>query len=462
VAATLVREFITNQTLAGRFFFTPNSIVGTDISQFCAIVAKDMAHHVPPLRNTITATLKDSLTLQQGFQRQFQRLIVEPLKTFQEDRTLILVIDALDNCHPDGRELLLESILENISSINKFKVLITSRPISDIVDILSSSSLVRESDVQLFDITNPNLADVTMYVEETLPKLSTHQRKQIVDYSGGLFIVASTICSLVRWNRRAAELLDKPIHAEKSKGLDHLYLNMDMLYLQILKQAVMDQIGELAHAMMLSVLQIIIIVFQPVSINTIKRFLPKDVEVAAFVEALGALLKDGAPDRPIKVIHPTFREFLAEEARANGFLVSNVSSHAITAIGCLDELDRSLDHDILRLCRPLHVAVRNTDVAELERKVERVTSAATRYASSYWTYHVAASLENPDVWLRAITFLSTKLLNWVELMSWRESVGVCIQGLAHLRGRVIPMLLKKESPASGALVQLREYSTNHQ
>jgi NACHT domain len=444
VAATLAREFIITKTLAGRFFFTPNSISGTDIGQFCATVAKDMAKHVVSLQDTVTAALNDPLTLQQGFHQQFQRLIVEPLKTLNENRTLVIVIDALDNCRPDGRELLLESILESISDLAHVKVLLTSRPSPDIVGILSGSTLVRESDVQLFDIHDTKLTDINIYVEKTLPTLTVEQRKQVVDYSGGLFIVASTICSVLRWNRQAPELLSRPIYAGKKENMDHLYLNLDALYLQILKHAVFDEIGELAHDMMMSVLQIIIVTFQPVSINTIRKFLPKNVEVAGFVEALGAVLKDGTPDRPIKIIHPTFREFLAETDRANGFLVNTLSSHAATAVGCLDELDRSLDYDLLHLRRSQDVAICNSDVEELQRKVAKATTAATRYASSYWAYHVAASLDNPDVWSKAVNFLGTRFLNWVELMSWRDSLSACVQGLSHLRTKSLPILRERE------------------
>ncbi|KIM23634.1 hypothetical protein M408DRAFT_252450 [Serendipita vermifera MAFF 305830] len=426
VAATLAHEWSTQSLLAGRFFFTPNSILGSDISIFCSTVAKDIAKQVVTLKDKITAALNDSRMLEHGFERQFQRLIIEPLRESIPHGPLILVFDALDNCSPDGRTLLLECLLEQLPNLHHVKVLLTSRPSPDIVDILSESHLVRQPDVQLYNNAGEmDHSDVKIYVKRTLPKLTLQEHTLVVDYSRGLFIVAATTCRMLQWKNNAIELLNKLIHAGTN---DHL----DNLYLEILRQAVALDESYTAHDMMMQVLQIIIAAFEPVSINTIKEFLPKTVEVAEFVHDLGAVMKDGTPDRPIKILHPTFREFLIEADRANGFLLSSLSSHALTAIGCLDTLDRELDTNMLQI----DISQRNQDVEQLERKIVDVTNAATRYASSYWAFHVGASLDNNDVWLVLMRFLTTKLLNWVELMSWRESVGACVQSFSELRTKI--------------------------
>jgi hypothetical protein len=436
VAATLARDWILEKRLAGRFFFTPNSIASSGIDQFCIAVAKDIAKQVNSLESTILQALNDFPPTHYGFQPQFQHLIIEPLRSLGPMAPILLVIDALDNCDPDGREELLNCILENLPSVSHVKVLITSRPSPDIVNILWDSDLVRGREVQLLDINDTVLTDIRVYIGSTLVKFSDEQREQLVGYSGGLFIVAATACKLLRWNAEPAKLLSKLLHAEKK---DHL----DELYLEVLRQAVSDPA---AHEMMMNVLQIIIVAFQPVSINTIRTFLPSKVEVDAFVQDLGAVLKDGNPDRPIKVLHPTFREFLAEEERANGFLINKFSSHALTAMGCICALEKSLEYDILHLHKKASIIPRNVDVDDLDRKVMTTSTAAIRYAGSYWTYHVIACLEDVDIWRRTLHFLSTKLLNWIEFMSWRGVLGDCIQGISQLRIQTLQALRKQAIP----------------
>jgi hypothetical protein len=436
VAATLARDWMLEKKLAGRFFFTPNSISSSGIDQFCVTVAKDMAKQVPSLEPVILQALKDVPRTHYGFYPQFQHLIVDPLKSLQSLTPILLVIDALDNCDPDGREELLNCILENLPDIKHVKVLITSRPSPDIVGILWDSTLVRGRKVQLLDINDTVHTDIRTYISSTLVKFSVEQREQLVGYSGGLFIVAATACKLLRWNAEPAKLLSKLLHADKK---DHL----DELYLEVLRQAVSDPA---AHEMMMNVLQVIVVAFQPVSINTIRTFLPSNIEVDAFVQDLAAVLKDGDPDRPIKVLHPTFREFLAEEDRANGFLINSLSSHALTAMGCLSALEKSLDYDILHLHKKAQVVPRNMDVQDLDRKVMTATTAAVRYAGSYWTYHVAACLDDADIWVKTLHFLSTKLLNWIEFMSWRGVLSDCIHGISHLRAGRLQALRKQANP----------------
>jgi hypothetical protein len=435
VTATCSRDWQVKQTLAGRFFFTPNSEGSSGIDRFCTTVAKDIAFLVPLLDDVITAALDEFSKRRCGFHEQFERLIVKPLQSLELSHPVVLIFDALDNCDTEGRRLLLSCLLEHLPNISHVKVLLTSRPSPDIIGILSKSTLVRGQEVQLLDIYDELRTDVRIYIHSTLTRLDNQEQEKVVEYSGGLFIVAATACRMLRLSSQPAKLLNKLITANSK---DHL----DELYLEVLRQAVWN--GG-AHEKMMSVLQIIIVTFQPVSINTISYFLAAKFDVGKFVQDLGAVLKDGHPERPIKVIHPTFREFLAEFERANGFLVNKPSSHSLTAIGCLDTLEKLLRYDTLGLRSTHRLLPRNCEVENLEKRVNAATTAALRYASSYWAYHVAASQNDPKVWLRALDFLSTKLLNWIELMSWRGSLGDCVQGLSQLRIHVLPALRGKQA-----------------
>ncbi|KAG8804471.1 hypothetical protein FRC16_007880 [Serendipita sp. 398] len=432
VAATIAREWLLQNRLGGRFFFSPNSKMTQTTKEFCVTIAEDIAVNQPTLAPIIRETIKELGQEQHSwFDVQLQRLVFDPLRGLETNRCIFLVVDALDNCtNIEERGELLNALIRHLPSAHHLKVLLTSRPLQDISVILRESPLVYGSDIQLLDIRNPPHSDIVIYVERKLGKVasvSSEHRGVIISNSGGLFLYAATICRMLEKSRHRSEIL-RVISEQGTTG--SIEKRMDWLYLSILKQARVDPN---ADDLLISVLSMIIIAYQPISINTISIFLPDNLQVDAFVQDLVSVLKDGNPDRPIKVLHPTFREFLlSNRERANGFLVDPSSSCLTMATACITTLERMLDYDIFNLDDPNRLLARNSDVADIEQIILRQTTAAERYASAYWAHHAAESEISPELWTRVMILLSQKLLNWVELMSWRGSMVSCIEGLSHL------------------------------
>lgn len=378
-----------------------------------------MAVQLPALATQIHAAIRDSPPSHFAFHQQFERLIIEPLQKFRSNVTLFLVVDAVDHCDPEGRVMLLEVLISRLPSLSNLKMLLTSQPLPDIEDVLAASPIVYGRDIQLLDIHDNNYDDIKIYVNRRLPKLTNEQREAFVLRSGGLFIWAATACRMLSRSRRPAQLLADLISAKTVTQLDELYL-------RALRQACVDLE---AHDLMMDVLRFIIAAFQPISISTIQEFLPNNPQVDAFVQDLGGVLKDGHPDRPIFVIHPTFREFISHPDRANGFILNLPASHGALAVACMEYLSK-LKCDVFQVRRRGYVAPKNEEMKADVEAAEEKLNAAMKYASSYWAHH--AAIAEPDVWTRVLQFLSTKLLPWVELMSWRESISICLEGLSKL------------------------------
>ncbi|KAG8792780.1 hypothetical protein FRC17_008528, partial [Serendipita sp. 399] len=433
IAATVAKEWRDSSRLLGRFFFSPNANTTTTTKDFCVAVAEDMAANQPSVKQLIQTTIRDTpLESYPYFDSQFQCLVLHPLRSLSVAQSMFLVIDALDNCVDlREREELVETLLRYLPSTKSLKVFLTSRPLQDITIHLHNSPVVYGSSIQLLDIHAITHTDVALYVENRLGPLdgiSKAHRDAIVHQSGGLFLYASTICRMLEKSRRLTQVLDIFLNSESPQKLVN---KMDALYLSVLKQAEVD---ESAREFLMAVLSIIIVVFQPISTNTISTFLPTHRHIDDFVQDLGGVLKDGDPDRPIKVLHPTFREFvLSNQDRANGFLVNPTISHAATALGCLRALSEALRYDILQIQPPNRLLVRNMDIPNIDRLIYERTTAAVRYASAFWADHVIASDVSVELWSNVLDFLHQKFLNWVELMSWRGNVAACIQSLSHMR-----------------------------
>jgi hypothetical protein len=421
VASTMVRHWKETEALAGRFFFTRNLRATSEIEKFCPALARDVAYLHKALRPMIREALKGSSAIHSEFEEQFKLLIVAPLSRL--DKTTILIIDALDNCETEARERILKAFLLHLPSVPNIKLLFTSRPLLDIDELLERSDIVEGREIQLHDIhgdgTHP---DIALYVENQLEKFSQQERQMLVVQSQGLFIWASTACKLLRKTRKPSKILKDLMDVTTSDHLDHLYR-------EVLEQALVDL--ESLDALVM-VLQVIITAFEPVSIRTVEAFLPHQEAVDKLIQDLSSVVKDGDPDRPLIVLHDTFREFLASERRANGYMVNSMQAHATLAIGCVELLSTFLKYDIFGIARDGLGLEANAKRPDLLPRIEKELSAALKYAAAHWAYHGSLALEDGAVKDVIETFMRTKVLNLAELMSLRHMFGGFAMAMAHL------------------------------
>jgi AAA ATPase domain len=424
VAATMADEWLRSKRLAARFFFSPNSTATSILDHFCTALAKDMAAQIPSLAGSINTAIQESPIAHFNFPQQFERFILEPLQRNPPTVPFYMVIDAVDNCDPDGRAMLLEFLVTRLPSVRNLRALVTSRPLSDIETVLRASDIVQGRDAALLDKGDKTYHDIQVYVNKRLSKLTAEQRETIITHSEGLFLWASTACRMLQRSRRPAELMTQLLSAKTAGHLDELYI-------EALRQAVVDRES---HDLMMNVLQFVIAAFQPISISTIEAFLPHNTKVNEFVQDLGGLLKDGHPERPIFVIHRTFREFISQAERANGFLIDLPSSHRSLAIACVEFLDR-LERDMLQVDLNYGMAPRNVDILNSGAVINERIDTPTKYASSYWAHHASVAESSPEFWQKTLDFLTGKLLHWVELMSWRGNISACVAGLSRLHSK---------------------------
>jgi len=412
----MAREWMRDGRLAGRFFFNPNSKSASGISDFCQVVARDIAVLLPSLAPVIEKALSSTPSSHFHFEEALHRLIVSPLKMHEE--TVMFVIDALDNCDAIGRKIILDVVIPTSANV---KILITSRPIPDIQDTLKTCEEVEGLDVHLHDPEDANLqADIASYVNKNLQNLSTQQRQEIIIHSHGLFIWASTACRHLKSSRRPADAIRELIEA--SKG-DDIY----DLYFQILNQAMVDS-DALHH--IVDVLRVILAVFEPISVRTMHGFLPSNDQSEVIVKDLGSILKVDESTEVIRVIHPTFRNFLIQKERAGRFFVDFDSAHQLMALQCMKLLQDFLVYDLFSLGRQGRSLCRKVDY--MEGLLKNELPAGIAYASTHWVYHVVKALQYDIVLQATHAFISEKLLSWVELMGWRSQVTQCVLALSDL------------------------------
>ncbi|KAG8810589.1 hypothetical protein FRC17_002865 [Serendipita sp. 399] len=297
------------------------------------------------------------------------------------------------------------------------------------MDTLKGCVLVDGGGIQLLDSQNHKHKDIELYIEKRLANnsmVSNEQRRLIAEQSGGLFLYAATVCRLLA-DRRRASVLRTLLATGSSRSLVE---KMNQLYFSILKQVSVD---DTLDKYIMDVLSAIIVAFKPLSVDLLCEYLPEDIPVAQTVKLLGAVIKCDDHEHPIKILHPTFREFLLS-SDAGTYFIDPGLPHTEMACSSMDILERSLRYNALRIDGADQLTPFNNAVSDLNERLSKYMTPATQYASIFWASHaIAAESTAPRrLWSRVVKFLRTMFLNWVELMSWKGEMATCVNSLFRL------------------------------
>ncbi|KIM25928.1 hypothetical protein M408DRAFT_39969, partial [Serendipita vermifera MAFF 305830] len=137
VAKQIVTEWDKSAKPVVPFFFSINAADTMTNAKFCSTLAVKLAEFADfgSFRSTLAEFLRHKLTIETlSFEEQFNQLVFGPLKAI--NRPVLVVIDALDECDERGRSELLSALLNKFNKTPMTKVMITSRPLVDINDIL--------------------------------------------------------------------------------------------------------------------------------------------------------------------------------------------------------------------------------------------------------------------------------------------------------------------------------------
>jgi hypothetical protein len=318
IAKHLSDEWRDERRLGGCFFFDKNREDTRSTCRFCETVAYQLAASRPQLRSAILCGIKElnpplPLSL---FADKLQKMVINPL----EDVNLIFVIDALDECDKDERGSLLQNLLPSLSQISIVKILITSRPESDLVQYLNiyQSKIDSLHDMAL----QSNQDDISRFVEHKLENLvqssiiTERDVKMFAKRVNCLFILASTACKAIQTFPDPHAMLETLLNPSSN-----VLTGINELYATILEKSfdfsqVQGHMASRARANIVQVLKAILAAYIPLDIATIDSILGIRT-TRHIVKSLSSVLHL-TEDGPIHILHPTFREFLEDKKICQG------------------------------------------------------------------------------------------------------------------------------------------------
>ncbi|KAI6128085.1 hypothetical protein EDD16DRAFT_1892622 [Pisolithus croceorrhizus] len=454
VSHTVCEKMHTNGQLGASFFFSRDEADRRRVASVIPTLAYQLASVNSVYRRKLCDVLKahpDAPSHAQQYQ--LKELLLDPLKEVPSLPPYLIILDALDECDKErameGGDLIPLILRELPNSGLNIKVLITSRPERSIKNMFNA----RGRGMKIYDTSVLHDMDQSVVKEDIASYLTYHlQRIQVdrnltppwpgdqvlnnlVTRAGLFFIFAATIVNFVAdtyYSPRAQ--LQRLLYSGNTE-LRATYMQVDFLYLQVLRISLEGRVdaSELC-ARFVRIVGAIILLQDPLSISALAHLLAHDeADLEGALSPLHSLLDvPSNHDEPVRIFHPSFRDFLLIQGRCQDsrFAVSEGRAHAQLALCCLKVMLRHLKRNI---CSIGDDVVLNSEIPDLESKLRECIPPVLSYACRHWGEHLSHAARDTDHWEELIErlseFTSTKLLYWIEALSLEGRFPLCISNL---------------------------------
>ena len=455
VARTVADKYAMREQLVTSFFFSRGRGDLGYAKKFFTTIAAQLANVNSSLRHYISKAIAENpQIIREGLKAQWDQLIYKPLanwgQTLSQPQALIVIIDALDECEgEDDVRLLLQLLpqMKNLQIIN-VRIFVTSRPDTPIRLGFRQMSKDIHQDLALHDIDKViTQQDIYVFLVHEFQNIqqdfdlhrgwsSDQDIKLLANRASGLFIYAATACRYIRnarYNRTQAltRLLG-------SSTAPTAIATLDKMYLQVLESSILR--GSEGHneeliGMFRKITGPIVVLSQPLSTLALAKLIdiPEQSALAVLGDLQSVLEVPESPNRPIQLLHPSFRDFLLDEDRESSYFhIDKRSTHESLANDCIRVMSNHLKKDMCDLKAPGTLASEVTS-----DQIEQCLTLELRYACQYWAMHLLKSeiqLHHND---QISNFLNQHLLHWLETMSLIGKTSEGVLAISSLENMVI-------------------------
>ena len=446
--------------LAASFFFKRGEVDQGNLAKFVPTIARRLAWSTPVvapfIKNAVDA---DPVIADKSVREQFEKLVQEPLSktatTTASRLTIVIVVDALDECEKDADIKLLLQLFSTLRFADPLcvRILVTSRP--ELPVRLGFSSIgTAHQELVLHEI--PPLIvkhDISIFLYHEFANIrnnfngdTAEELKLPADWPGEanlekltaaavpLFIFAATLCRFIndRYLGSPDELLQNVLQVSGAGQGSRL----NMAYSPVLKQQVVHQSRrerlDIVESFRL-IVGTIVTLANPLSMRALALLLNVNIsKVTTRLSALHSVLDvPNTLDAPVRLLHLSFREYLVglEDSELAEFQVDERQTHQSLGKHCLRIMSGGLRRNICGLSFP---GVHRSKVGP--KRLEESIPSQLQYACMHWVYHLNKGDPRLNDEHDAYQFLTTHFLYWLETMSLLGRVKECLDSLKLLAG----------------------------
>ncbi|KAH6887210.1 hypothetical protein BKA70DRAFT_96964 [Coprinopsis sp. MPI-PUGE-AT-0042] len=439
IVKTVCAQAASEQSLAASWFFSRDEQDRKTTRGFVRTLAYQLASYHPTLRDRISQVLKAQPDiLQKAIRMQFEALIQGPLRDVfgNQSETHTISIDAIDECNLTEAVELLSILLNSIPQHPGLRLLVTCRPERPFRLLLQKhrgphvfhlheiENSVAQADIRLYINYCLSPAQIDEALPDLLPppwRASPEEKEALVQMAGKLFIVASTAINFVLDPLRLAPAKQMAQLLDVKAGAALAGSSMDRLYIQVLRAAVPQPVGDWFEDYQV-VVGSIVVAADVLSIQSLASLL--DMEPNGIVRTLSHLHSLIAPTRDgdaFHVHHKSFPDFVTNTSRCavdSRFFIEASARHMHLAQHCLRIMNQTLKQNIHGLPR----SDWDLEASKLPSGTKRRILPELAYACAYWIFHIQEGLSHlisrQDVIDQLKIFVNQHLLSWLEVLAW--------------------------------------------
>ena len=468
IAHTIAHQFQQLERLGSCFCFDRSRMAERRHEKVFGTIAKDLANRDRSLRRQLLAVVHDNDALKNttDIVQQWEELIMKPAKALSEAIVgpIVIIMDALEESgDTDSRRDILHILGNTESHITdlppNLRILLTSRHLPDIDSALNGGTHVQQKSM---DTIPPELTkrDIFRYVSSQLSGVDfgipSHKVfVSLAGSSGQIFEWARLACAYIKGDNNAGTWL-KP--KERFNAIlthnktDHIPL-LDEMYNFTLKTILPEEQPPIQRMLGLvrftSVMAQILGTKEPLSLGSLTSMRSHfqeslEIDIHRIVAPMAALLSGATdPSVPIRPFHASFSEFLTDRDRSHEFFVDVDLIHNDLAFASLGVMMEKLQFN---MCDLPSSYLPNSEIRDLDDRVERCIPPELAYSCRFWTEHVRQTPSNPALAAEIRAFFDNeRFLFWFEALSLLGVVGACASSLSSvIQWAMVCMTFRKE------------------
>ncbi|TVY12499.1 Vegetative incompatibility protein HET-E-1, partial [Lachnellula arida] len=383
---------------------------------------------------------------------QWHQLVLGPLSRLQKSQqSYVLVVDALDECEDDNEIQIILQLLAEARSLTtvQLRVFLTSRPEIPIRHSFTQMPDTKHQTFVLHNILSTIVNhDISLFLKHDLGIVGKKWTlgaqwpgeavlTQLVQYAYGLFIWAATACRFIREGKRFAPKRLDIILKGSNSAIIAPEKHLDEIYLTVLKHSISSEFSEEEKEEVYDILKrtlgSIVVLLLPLSASSLSTLLQVGTDnIDQTFEDLHAILdipKD--PTNPLRLHHPSFRDFLLNKDRCRDFWVDEKEAHQTLATRCMQLMSQKLKKDVCELYAP------GSQAGQVESSwIKKCLPPEVQYACLYWVQHLRRSGSQVHDSDEAHRFLQAHLLHWLEALGWMGKTSEGIQAILSLEAYI--------------------------
>ena len=444
IAQTIAEGLFADGCLGASFFCSRDFEDRNNLHFIFPTLAFQLAHKYPSFRSHLIPLLQSNPDIvDESLYNQMEGLIVEPLQS--ASISTVIVIDALDECKDDDASSAILSVLGRlIKQIPRVKFFITGRPEPRIKTGFRLPLLVDATSIFILHNIHPSLInnDIRLFLRYELSKLAQQHLLDgwptdesinlLCQRAGGLFVYA---VATVKYLDKRFHLPDKQLETIVNFPDSTEYegeTSLDSLYLWILRETFCVD-DPVICSRIRTIIGAVVLLVNPLPPSGIAELVGLETRaILPFLTSIQSLLTlDEDSTKPVKPFHRSFPDFITNPSRCTDgrFHISPEHLHTELVTNCLRVMNDSLEQNLLSL--PDYSL--NSEVKDLEMKVDDHISVALRYACQSWHKHLAVTKGDVfDVISHLHLFMKEKFLAWLEVVSVLGAMREAIVALEQL------------------------------